>query len=265
MFKSVLASTDGALSARLILSALTLIGCFWSARIDAQDATGTLAGCVSDMARSPIPGTTIQVTGLNVDRTVTTEADGCFRLSGLPPATYLLVATLPGFSAVTRDELRVQAGALTRVDFRMRVAPICECVIVAPPTVPSLWAKADVVAHIRIGGHDYGPENATSETVTHTSTVLRIWKDTHKAGEVLNSLRFVHSDGCSNCTHAPFEPYAVGQQFILFLTAQPDGRPFTNTGAFALENGRVHSAPVDGYQSKSVDDLVAEIVALVGK
>src|SRR3954452_1799853 len=99
----------------------------------AQDPYGRLAGCVSDMARSPLPGVTIRVTGANVDRTVTSETDGCFRVGVLPPATYLLFATLPGFSAVTQHELGVRAGALTRVDFRMRVASICECLIVAPP------------------------------------------------------------------------------------------------------------------------------------
>src|SRR3954469_25282145 len=102
----------------------------------AQDPYGRLAGCVSDMARSPLPGVTIRVTGANVDRTVTSETDGCFRVGVLPPATYLLFATLPGFSAVTQDELAVRAGGLTRVGFRMRVASICECLMVAPPTVP---------------------------------------------------------------------------------------------------------------------------------
>jgi hypothetical protein len=73
-------------------------------------------------------------------------------------------------------------------------------------------------------------------------------------------VRFVQSPG-----EHPIEPYAVGQEFILFLTAQPDSRPFTVTAPFALDNGRVHSAPVADYQGTSADDLVAEIVALVGK
>jgi hypothetical protein len=225
----------------------------------AQDPYGRLAGCVSDMARSPLPGVTIRVTGANVDRTVTSETDGCFRVGVLPPGTYLLFATLPGFSAVTQDELAVRAGALTRVDFRMRVASICECLMVAPPTVPSLWAKADVVAQIRIGGHDYGPEDARVDAV-HTATVLRVWKDTRKTGEVLNTLRFVQIQ-----SELPVEPYAVGQEFILFLTAKATDRPFTIAGAFALENGRVRSASVAGYQEKSTDDLVTEIVALIGR
>jgi carboxypeptidase family protein len=243
----------------VIAVALTLL--LLGAPARAQEGTGTLAGCVSDGVREPLPGATIRVSGPNIERTIVTEPDGCFRASDLPPATYFIVATLTGFSAVTRDELKVQAGALTRVDFRMGVPPtdLCECLTLPRPTVLSLWQKADAVAQVRIARHDYGPEDAIARTVTHTATVLRLWKDTGRGGEVRNSLRFVQPP-----YERPAEPYVVGQDFILFLTANSQN-PFNIAGAFALENGRVHSAPVAGYPGTTADDLVAEIAALVGK
>src|SRR5690349_16666492 len=102
---------------RISAGAVALLALAAPPSASAQAETGTLAGCVSDMARQPIPRVTIQVTSTNVDRRLLTDDEGCFRASDLPPAAYLLVATLTGFSAVVRDELRVQAGALTRVDF----------------------------------------------------------------------------------------------------------------------------------------------------
>jgi carboxypeptidase family protein len=226
-----------------------------------QNPTGSLAGCVSDTARQPLPGAKIQVSGADVERSALTETDGCFRLTALPPEKYTMVATLTGFSAVTRDELTVRNGQLTRVDFRMHVTPmdLCGCLTVFEPTVPSLWEEADLVAQIRITHHDYGPEDAIMGTVTHTATVLRVWKDTLKTGEVRDAVRFVQQQG-----ERPDERYAVGRDFIVFLTANGPG-PFDIAGAFAIENGHVHSTRVAGYDGKSADDLVAEIVALVGK
>jgi carboxypeptidase family protein len=222
----------------------------------AQGGIGMLAGCVN-AEHSPIPGVTIKVTGPDVQRTVTTGEDGCFRVTELPSATYRLLATVPGFVAVTRDPLVVRSGELIRADFGMTASAICEC-IARHATIPQLWKDAAVVAHVRISGHDYGPVEPVSASVTHTATLLRVWKDARNASEARNSVRFVQSPG-----EHPLEAWAVGQEFIVFVTPNGDG-PLMLDGALVLQDGLYRPALFDDYWRK-VDDLLAEIAAVSGQ
>ena len=75
----------------------------------AQTTNGVIAGIISDAQGGVLPGVT--VTARNVDtgamRTITTEADGRFRLAGLNPGRYELKAELQGFGAVTVPDITV--------------------------------------------------------------------------------------------------------------------------------------------------------------
>jgi hypothetical protein len=66
---------------------------------------GTVEGMVVDPSGSAVPKATITfrnaVSGYS--QTATTDADGSFRLSNIPPNPYHLEVTAPGFSAFTQD------------------------------------------------------------------------------------------------------------------------------------------------------------------
>ena len=91
---------------RGFLRATTLcvaLGLAFSASLFAQ-ATGTVAGLVTDETGAVIPGVTIEVTNTatNQTRTVSTGGDGFYTAPLLQPGPYSVKASLQGFRTVTR-------------------------------------------------------------------------------------------------------------------------------------------------------------------
>jgi hypothetical protein len=223
----------------------------------AQDGTGTLAGCVSDTANYRLPGVTVEVSAKRVKQRVVSDKDGCFRLTDLRPDTYAVFSTLTGFVPVTRDELRVRPDTVTRVNLQMHVSALCECIAYAP-TVPELWKGSHVVARVRIVDH-YRPADTSRGEVGHLAKVLRVWK-----GDVPKTVQFVQFPGDSPVDRVT-EPYAIGQEFILFLWNDRKDGSLHIAGAFGFEDDRIHSAPGPNYIGRPVKDLAAEIGRLAGK
>jgi hypothetical protein len=66
---------------------------------------GTIEGSVVDPSAASIPKATVTITNAvtNYRQSVESNADGTFRLSNIPPNTYHLTATAPGFSQFAQD------------------------------------------------------------------------------------------------------------------------------------------------------------------
>ncbi len=47
-------------------------------------ATGSIAGCMSDIVNQRIPGTTVLAKGSGLERTARTDDSGCYELKDLP-------------------------------------------------------------------------------------------------------------------------------------------------------------------------------------
>jgi hypothetical protein len=72
--------------------------------------------------------------------------------------------------------------------------------------------------------------------VGHIAKVLRVWK-----GDIRDTVQFVQFPGNRPADRIT-EPYAVGQEFILFLWADFKDGTLHVAGAFAVEDGRIHSS-----------------------
>jgi iron complex outermembrane recepter protein len=85
-------------------------------------AEGTLTGVVRDATDAGSPGATVAVTSRPTrdERTATTGADGSYSLS-LPPGTYTVAITLPGFRGVTHS-VAITAGGSRRLDAKLEAA-----------------------------------------------------------------------------------------------------------------------------------------------
>jgi hypothetical protein len=94
--------------------------------------TGAIEGRVTDATGAVLPGVTIAVAGdaLMGPRTTTSEPDGSYRFSGLPPGTYALSFALSGFATATRKDVRVSLGVTAAVDVLLEAAKIGEIVTV---------------------------------------------------------------------------------------------------------------------------------------
>ena len=116
-----------------VLAALTLAPSVASA----QD--GAIAGTVTDTTSLVLPGVTVEVRSTvagGLAQTVFTDGTGTFTLTALPPGTYDVTFTLPGFGTVVRGGVAISAGATATLDVEMSVQLAEQVVVVGSRAQP---------------------------------------------------------------------------------------------------------------------------------
>ena len=80
--------------------------------------TGAISGNVTDPQGGLVPNATVTVTnvGTNNAVTVTSNADGGYRVSNLQPGTYRVETTVSGFAPAKAENIIVEVGQTTNVD-----------------------------------------------------------------------------------------------------------------------------------------------------
>jgi Carboxypeptidase regulatory-like domain len=101
---------------------------------------GVIEGVVKDMTGAALPNATVKATqtSTGAEITATTDANGRYRLRGLPPGTYNVRVESPGFKSYMIERLRLASGTLARNDIQMDVASVSETVSVSASSVKSL-------------------------------------------------------------------------------------------------------------------------------
>jgi Ca-activated chloride channel family protein len=94
---------------------------------------GTLTGIVTDVQGTALPGVTVELTGPDTTRTVTSDARGRFSFGLLAPGVYQVRFKLAGFNDVVQTAT-VQGGGTLRLTARMAGAPLQETVTVTSET-----------------------------------------------------------------------------------------------------------------------------------
>ena len=92
--------------------------------------TGSVAGTVVDQTGLALPGAAVTLQGGDVPRTVYTDAEGAFELSGVAPGGYTLTVTLAGFSDATVEEVMVASGASELGTVELQLASFGDTVVV---------------------------------------------------------------------------------------------------------------------------------------
>jgi hypothetical protein len=94
---------------------------------------GTIAGSVKDASGAVLPGVTVEASSpalIEKVRTVVTDGTGLYRLVNLPPGSYTVTFTLPGFNTTRREAVEVSIGFTASIDADMRIGAIEETVTV---------------------------------------------------------------------------------------------------------------------------------------
>src|SRR5262245_34734954 len=101
---------------------------------------GVIEGAVKDPNGSAIANATIRVTqtSTGAEITATTDANGRYRLRGLPPGTYRVRVDVTGFKSAVVERLNLASGTLARNDFLMQVGTVSETVTVSASRISSL-------------------------------------------------------------------------------------------------------------------------------
>ena len=88
-----------------------------------QTTSGTIRGRILDPQGAPVPKVAVTVTGQGngLIRTVSTDADGTFVVSNLPPGTVDLAAVAAGFADVARTDLVLEVGRTLSLDLDLTI------------------------------------------------------------------------------------------------------------------------------------------------
>jgi hypothetical protein len=108
------------------------VGVLFVSVLFAQSDRGTITGDVSDSAGAVVPNAPIQARNADTGAVFDTlsSATGNYTISQLPPGTYELSATVPGFKKYSRTGLVVQAAIVMRIDIPLEVGTANESVTV---------------------------------------------------------------------------------------------------------------------------------------
>src|SRR5688572_11570396 len=90
----------------------------------ARAQQATIAGGVTDASNAVLPGVTVEASSPVLTekvRSVTTDGTGQYRLVALPPGSYTLTFTLPGFSVVRREGVQLTGAITATIDIQLRV------------------------------------------------------------------------------------------------------------------------------------------------
>jgi hypothetical protein len=113
-------------------------------------AQATIAGVIRDASAAVLPGVTVEASSpvlIEKTRTVVSDGTGQYRLTDLPPGTYALTFSLPGFTTVIRDGLAVSGSGVVPVNVDLRVGALQETVTVSgeSPLVDTQSVRREVV------------------------------------------------------------------------------------------------------------------------
>ena len=99
----------------------------------AARAQGTIAGAVRDTSGAALPGVTVEATSpalIEKARSVVTDGGGQYRIELLPPGSYAVTFTLPGFTTVKREGVEISGTFVATIDADLRVGEVSETITV---------------------------------------------------------------------------------------------------------------------------------------
>jgi hypothetical protein len=164
----------------------------------AQSTFATLTGTVTDASGAVLPGVTITATNTATQssRTAVTDDVGSYLLPSLDAGVYRIVASLAGFSELTR-ETELLARQTVRVDLQMQIAGAREQVevVAASPVVETERATIDTSK----SGDEINKLALNFRATTNTSPIVvatlapGVQQDTNGAISIAGNLPYMTS------------------------------------------------------------------------
>ena len=116
----------------LLLSLLVLVAVL--ALPTAARAQSAFAGVVKDTTGAVLPGVTVEAASdvlIEKVRSVSTDANGAYRIENLRPGIYTLTFTLPGFSNVKKEGIELPSNFTSTINADLKVGTVEETVTVS--------------------------------------------------------------------------------------------------------------------------------------
>ncbi|MBW8861652.1 MAG: carboxypeptidase regulatory-like domain-containing protein [Acidobacteria bacterium] len=116
------------------IAMLFVVALAWLALPATARAQSAFAGVVKDATGAVLPGVTVEASSpalIEKVRSVTTDANGAYKIENLRPGTYTLTFTLPGFSVVKKDAIELQSNFTSTINADLKVGAMEETVTVS--------------------------------------------------------------------------------------------------------------------------------------
>jgi outer membrane receptor for ferrienterochelin and colicin len=112
-----------------------------------MNATGSIAGYITDDGKEPLPGATIIVTSPTMlgIRQALADSTGYYKVSALPPGRFMVVVDLDQFNKAIRDGVELNVGAMIRLDFALTTKKLTEEEIVVTADAPVVETEKTTV------------------------------------------------------------------------------------------------------------------------
>jgi len=117
---------------RILLSACAL-ACLLALPTTAR-AQSAFAGIVKDATGAVLPGVTVEAASdvlIEKVRSVTTDANGAYKIENLRPGIYTITFSLPGFSNVRKDQIELPSNFTSTINADLKVGAVEETVTVS--------------------------------------------------------------------------------------------------------------------------------------
>src|SRR3954463_16220097 len=104
--------------------------CFASSSLLAQSDVGSITGFVHDPSGAVVPNATVKVKdeARGAERQVTTNQDGLFNVTNIPPSYYTISAEASGFKRFESTHNKLDPNATARIDATLAVGQASETV-----------------------------------------------------------------------------------------------------------------------------------------
>ena len=119
--------------AKLLIVCLCLSGIAY-----AQETTGVIEGTVVDAQGARVAGATVLVEGNAFSRTVSTDAEGFYRILQVPAGKYSLTTSAPNFATERSEDIRVTLGRATTADVKLSAGEVSANVVITSADVAAI-------------------------------------------------------------------------------------------------------------------------------
>src|SRR5262245_15827384 len=112
--------------------------------------SGSITGVVRDSTQAAIPSVSLKVVNVQsgVVTNLVTNDTGSYRVNSLPPGTYRIEASLPGFATAVRESVTVSTGDIVAVDLTLQVGAQEQSVTVVSEAAPLTESQSSSVSQV---------------------------------------------------------------------------------------------------------------------
>src|SRR5215510_1553144 len=119
---------------QLARALLLFVGILALPSASSAQVLGTITGAVKDASGAVLPGVTVEASSpvlIEKVRSAVSDGSGQYRIVNLPPGTYTVTFSLPGFTTLRREGVAVSINITTSVDADLRIGDLKETVTVS--------------------------------------------------------------------------------------------------------------------------------------